>query len=132
MSSWLSGFPIRTSFASGIPVYDPEDNKPNSIIERQALDCLVWVDAFGRSIPPNLPAEIPLIYIGHPTQAKKIKADVTIPVGTPGIHHKAKLVRTDSVVTVPLDRITPSKLPTVKAVADRLASSLSDLREAGR
>lgn len=132
VSSWLSGFPVRVSYSAGIPEYNPRDNQLSSLIAAQALDCLVWVDAFGRSTPPDLPADVPLIYIGHPSLATQLKAHVSIPVGMPGIHHKARLVRTDSVVTVPLDRTYGSKLPSVKSVADSLATAISTLTDSSR
>lgn len=132
VSSWLSGFPVRVSYAAGIPQYNPRDNQLSALIEAQGLDCLVWVDAFGRSMPPELPEDIPLIYIGHPSQAKQVKAHVSIPVGMPGIHHKARLVRTDAVVTVPLDRTFSSKLPSVKSVADSLTTVISTLADSPR
>jgi len=132
VSSWLSGYPVRLSYATGVPVYNPQDNHPDSLIERGEIDCLVWIDAFGRSQLPSLPTDVPLIYIGQAKQAQRIKADVTIPVGTPGIHQKARLVRTDSVVTVPLDRIVPSKLPNLKTIADSLTRAVADLNAVKR
>ena len=125
VSSWRSGYPARVSYANGIPNYDPEKNQLANLIDSNQLDCLVWIDAFGRSTPPNRQPGIPYIYIGHPQIAQKIDADVSIPVGLPGIHHKARLVRTDSVVTMPLDRVYPSKLPSVKNTIDEVVALLS-------
>ena len=125
VSSWLSGFPLRVSFNGGEPSYDPMRNSLNALVANGEVDCVVWVDAFGRSSPPELPSDIPLIFMGHPSLAKRVKADVCIPVGMPGIHHKARLVRTDSVVTVPMDRLYPSKLPSVKKIADALTDALT-------
>ena len=120
VSSWLSGFPLRVSYAQGIPAYDPRENKIETMLSKGGVDCLVWVDAFGRSMPPKLPSAVRLIYIGHPQIGKQLNADVCIPVGLPGVHHSARLVRTDAVVTVPLDRLYRTKLPSVKSVADSL------------
>ena len=118
VSSWRSGYPLRVSYAGGIPSYDPQNNRLERLLDAGQVDCLVWIDAFGRAAPPEPPAGIPFIFIGHPQLAQRVKADVVIPVGLPGIHHKARLVRTDSVVTMPLDRLQSSKLPSVKSVID--------------
>ena len=126
VSTWLSGFPLRVSYASGAPSYDPRGNSLEALIARGEIDCLVWIDAFGRSKPPVVAADIPLIFIGHPRLAKTARADVIIPVGLPGIHHKARLVRTDSAVTVPLDKLYSSKLPSVQAVIDALSTALAE------
>ena len=124
VSSWRSGYPLRVSYAGGVPSYDPQNNRLDRLLEAGQVDCLVWIDAFGRATPPTPPAGMPFIFLGHPQLARRIKADVVIPVGLPGIHHKARLVRTDSVVTMPLDRLLPSKLPSVKSIIDDIIAML--------
>lgn len=124
VSSWLSGYPIRVSYANGIPSYDPQAHRLQTLIDNGEIDHVIWVDAFGRSRLPNIPADIPLTFIGHPNIAKQQKSGVSIPVGLPGIHHAAKLTRTDAVLTVPLDRIYRGKLPSVSDVVDSLAAAL--------
>lgn len=125
VSAWRSGYPLRVSYAGGEPSYDPQNNRLERLVENKQLDCFVWVDAFGRAdSPPRIP-DVPYLFIGHPEKAKRVDADVVIPVGLPGIHHKARLVRTDSVVTMPLDRVRASKLPSVKSVFDSLIAQLN-------
>ncbi|MEM7467583.1 MAG: hypothetical protein AAF387_11980, partial [Pseudomonadota bacterium] len=125
VSSWSTGYPLRVSFAEGAAQYAPRLNHFEASLENNLIDCLVWIDAFGRQAPPDCPADVPTIFIGHTELARKVKADVVIPVGTPGIHHPAHLVRTDSVVTMPMERIIRSKLPSVNTVVDGLAAKLN-------
>ena len=126
VSAWRSGYPLRVSYAEGVPTYDPNRFRLENLLDTNSVDCLVWVDAFGHSTPPSRTDDRPLVFVGHPQLAERLDADVVIPVGLPGIHHKARLVRTDSVVTMPLDRVYSSRLPSVKKVFDDVIATLTN------
>ena len=48
VTSWQSGFPPRTSFASGYPVHDPRRYATGRLLEAKAVDCLF---GYPRSAP---------------------------------------------------------------------------------
>jgi formylmethanofuran dehydrogenase subunit B len=105
--TWLTGFPLHISFAGKTIDYDPVRYRTERLLRDRAVDALVWIDAFGDSPVPELGDGIKRIAIGHPQAAANTRADVFIPVGTPGIDHRGRLVRTDSVVTLHVDQVRP-------------------------
>jgi formylmethanofuran dehydrogenase subunit B len=99
--AWQSGYPLRVSYESGAPKYDPDLYAIPKLIASKQTDCLVWLSSFTDSLAPPV-SDIPTIVLGtHDLKLAK-EPDVYIPVGTPGIDHKGQLVRCDSVVSLPL------------------------------
>lgn len=103
--AWLTGYPLHVSFAGRTIEYDPVRYQSARLIENGMIDTLLWIDAFGEAPLPATDPDIKRIAIGDPGQSQNLDADVFIPVGTPGIDYKARLVRTDSVVTLRLDQL---------------------------
>jgi formylmethanofuran dehydrogenase subunit B len=66
---------------------------------------------------------IPSILIGHPNSL--VKADVFIPVGTPGIDHKGTMFRIDSSVSLPLAKLRESELPSLSEVITAIEAELA-------
>ncbi len=99
--TWQSGFPLRVSFETGSPKYDPDLFAIPKLIASKQTDCLVWLASFTADLSPPA-ADIATIVLGaHDLKLAK-EPDVFIPVGTPGIDHRGQLVRCDSVVSLPL------------------------------
>lgn len=122
--SWQSGYPLRVSFASGVPLYDPYRFDLARMLASGEGDLLVWVSAFG-PVPPAPPAtELPTIVIGTPGIAPAKAPDVFIPVATPGLDHAGRLVRCDGVVSLPLKALRTSPHPRVQDVAAGIQAAL--------
>lgn len=99
--TWQSGYPLRVSYESGSPRYDPDLYSIPKLIASRQTDCLLWLASFTADLSPPV-TDIPTIVLGsHDIKLAK-EPDVYIPVGTPGIDHKGQLVRCDSVVSLPL------------------------------
>jgi formylmethanofuran dehydrogenase subunit B len=116
--AWQSGYPLRVSYASGAPDYDPYRYAIGLMLAEGEGDLLVWVASF----MPNLasPAtELPSIVLGTPGIPLPKAPEVFIPIGTPGLDHAGRLVRCDSVVTLPLKDLGRAPLP---RAADLLAA----------
>lgn len=120
--SWLTGFPLHVSFAGKTIEYDPVRYRTDRLLRDRAIDTLVWIDAFGDAPLPELDDSITTIVVGNPAAAANTRASVFIPVGTPGLDHAGRLVRTDSVVTLHVDRL---RARASKSTADVLQELLA-------
>jgi formylmethanofuran dehydrogenase subunit B len=99
--TWQSGYPLRVSFETGAPKYDPDLFAIPKLIASKQTDCLVWLASFTADLSPPA-TDIATVVLGaHDLKLAK-EPDVFIPVGTPGIDHRGQLVRCDSVVSLPL------------------------------
>lgn len=120
---WQTGFPFRTSFASGVPVYEPHLYATQRLLESGEADALLWVSAFNpRRTPPNTAA--PTIVLAPPGTQCEREPDVFIPVGTPGVDHAGHFTRTDKVVALPLRKLRDIGLPSVEQVAAAIEAAL--------
>lgn len=122
--SWQSGYPLRVSFASGKPHYDPERYSIPKMLAAGEGDLLLWT----ASITPDIAVPdtmLPLIVLGTPGLALPRQPDVFIPVGTAGVDHSGRMIRVDSVVTLPLKDLKRSSLPSVAAVAQAMLAALA-------
>jgi formylmethanofuran dehydrogenase subunit B len=85
----------------------------------------LWIDAFGRNAAPPQDSDLPNTVILSAVKPRVASgAGVFIPIGTPGIDHFARLVRTDSVVSLPLHKIREAGLPSVASVLAAIAERI--------
>lgn len=110
VGSWQSGFPLRVSFASGKPDYDFLRYAIPRMLAAGEGDLLVWLASFAPDLGPP-PTKIPTIVLGTPGLKLSGTPKVYIPIGTPGIDHTGRLIRVDSVVSLPLRDLGRSSLP---------------------
>ncbi len=122
--SWQSGYPLRVSFAGGVPTYDPYRFEVARMLAEGEGDLLVWVSSFGPDPTPPPTTTVAMIVIGSPAIRLAATPAVFIPVGTPGLDHRGRLVRCDSVVSLPLRRLRELGLTSVTEVATTLAGRL--------
>lgn len=115
---WQSGYPLRVSFASGQPEYDALSNSISHLVASGEGDLLIWIASFTPDLSPPA-TRLPTIVLGTPGLAMSTAPAVFIPVGTPGADHAGRLVRCDSVVSLPLQDLKRWPLP---RVADVLAA----------
>jgi len=124
VTAWQTGYPMRVSLATGIPVYDPVRFDIAAMLARAEGDALIWTAAIGAGLSPPA-TTIPTVVIGTPGLTLSRTPEVYIPVGTPGLDHDGDLVRTDSVVTLHLRSTRQSSMPSVATVARALADRLA-------
>ena len=120
--AWQSGFPLRVSYERGFPEHDPYNFSTAQLLQRRQADVLLWIASFGME-PPVPETALPTIVLGASLPMQD--ADVFIPVGTPGVDHAGNLFRTDSVVTLPLQALRSTGLPSVAAVLERITRALA-------
>lgn len=119
-AAWLTGFPLRISYAGPTLAYDPVNFQSDRLLATNAVDLLVWISGFGPSEPPPSGAPIPTVAIGWPLEG----AAVHVPTGTPGVDHAGRLLRTDTVVSLQLKPVRPTVLPSAAAVLRAIAEAL--------
>ncbi len=119
VSAWQCGFPLRVSFNKGYPEHDSQKFAAASVLKNKEADALLWISSFSTDVkPPN--AKIPTIVLATPGSNLDFKPEVFIPVGTPGVDHSGQMIRTDSVVSLPLKQIRNSDYPSVKEIVHRI------------
>ena len=123
VSSWQSGYPMRTSFNRGYPDYDPYLFDSKSMLANGEADSLVWVSSFNVDrTPPKTDA--PTVVLGRSGMTFDQEPAVFIPVGVPGIDHAGRSFRGDSSVAVPLRKLRDSGLPSTFDVLSAIEQAL--------
>ena len=120
---WQSGYPLRVSYASGAPDYDPYRYAIGRMLKDGEGDLLVWI----ASISPNLgppETDLPTIVLGTPGLKLAKPPAVFIPIGTPGVDHAGRLVRVDNVVSLPLKDLGRAELPSAADVLAAIQAAL--------
>jgi len=113
--TWISGYPMRTSYARSYPEHDPYHFSTDRLLESGEADALFWISCFNPDRTPPA-AKIPTVVFGHAHMKLDKEPEVFIPVGTPGADHKGVMFRTDNVVSLPLQKLRNSTLPTLTEV----------------
>lgn len=122
-TTWITGYPLRVSFASGAPDYDPYRYDIGRMLADGEGDVLVWTASFSPELAPPK-TKLPAIVLGTPGLKLAQQADVFIPIGTPGVDHAGRLVRVDSVVSLPLKNLGRSELPSAASVLAAIEAAL--------
>jgi formylmethanofuran dehydrogenase subunit B len=122
--TWLSGFPLRTRVAYGVPLdHDMHRYSTHALLHQKQADALLWVSSFApEALPASLDEDVPAIVLGHPrTQLDARNAPtVFIPVATPGLDHASHLFRVDTSVVAPLSAARDNTLPSVASIVNEL------------
>jgi formylmethanofuran dehydrogenase subunit B len=124
VSSWQSGYPMRTSFNRGFPDYDPYLYDSKVMLANGEADSLVWVSSFNVDrTPPK--TDVPTIVVGRSGMTFEEEPNVFIPVGVPGIDHTGRTFRGDSSVAVPLRKLRDSGLPSTFEVLSAIEAAVT-------
>lgn len=123
VQTWQTGFPFRTSLATGHPVYDPYHYATDRLLGSGEADALVWVSSLNPSRLPPATA-VPAIVLGHGSMQLPREPEVFIPVATPGVDDSGHFYRADKVVTLPLRKLRESTLPSAAAALDAILAAL--------
>ncbi len=123
VSAWISGYPVRTSYASQHPEYDPYHFSTDKLLASGEADTLFWVSSFNPDRTPPA-TNLPTVVFGHADMKLENEPDVFIPVGTPGMDHNGVYFRSDNVVSLPIDRLRQSALPSLNTVLTAIEQAL--------
>lgn len=123
VSAWISGYPMRTSYARGYPEHDPYHFSTDSLLANGEADALLWVSSFNPERTPPQTA-LPTVVFGHADMQFTQEPAVFIPVGMPGADHNGIAFRSDNVVSLPLTQLRDSRLPTLASVLAAIEHAL--------
>ncbi len=121
--TWISGYPLRVSYASGAPDYDPYRWAIGRMLRDGEGDLLVWTASISPELSPP-ETKLPMVVLGTPGLELAAEPAVYIPVGTPGLDHAGRLVRVDNVVCLPLKDLGRADLPPVADVLSAIEAQL--------
>jgi formylmethanofuran dehydrogenase subunit B len=122
-TTWITGYPLRVSFASGAPDYDPYRYDIGRMLADGEGDLLVWTASFSPDLGPPK-TKLPMVVLGTPGLKLAKAPEVFIPIGTPGVDHEGRLVRVDNVVSLPLQNLGRSDLPSAASVLAAIEAAL--------
>ncbi|MFM9912854.1 MAG: formylmethanofuran dehydrogenase subunit B [Methylophilaceae bacterium] len=113
VSTWISGYPVRTSYARTYPEHDPYHFSTERLLSE--ADALLWVSSFNpeRMPPAN---DTPTIVLGHAAMTFANAPEVFIPIATPGVDCNGVMFRMDSAVSLPMEQLRSSDLSTLAQV----------------
>jgi len=121
--TWISGYPLRVSYATGAPDYDPYRWSIDRMLKEGEGDLLVWIASISPDVaPPGTKA--PSIVLGTPGLKLAKPPQVFIPVGTPGVDHAGRMIRVDNVVSLPLKDLGRAELPPAADVLAAIEAAL--------
>jgi formylmethanofuran dehydrogenase subunit B len=123
VATWQSGYPMRVSYASGAPDFDPYRYAISRMLNDGEGDLLVWIASFAPDLAPPA-TKLPTIVLGTPGMKLPKSISVFIPIGTPGVDHAGRLIRVDSVVSLPLQDLGRAELPPAAEVLSAIEAAL--------
>jgi formylmethanofuran dehydrogenase subunit B len=122
--AWQSGYPLRVSFQSGAPQFDPALYSIPKLLKSGVADCLVWLSGLTPDLKPPQ-TDVPTIVLATFDMTPDKEPDVFIPVATPGVDTRGQIMRVDGNVVLPLrDLGRQSGLPGAVAVLAAIEAAL--------
>jgi formylmethanofuran dehydrogenase subunit B len=123
-SAWMTGFPLRTGFARGLPEFDPWRFDVARMIAAGEADLHLWVSATAAR-PPRKTNGVALIALAK-TAKPVAGAAVTIAIGEAGVDHDAVIYsgRTGTLAAVGAQAGSqlPAATTVIRAIADHVAA----------
>jgi formylmethanofuran dehydrogenase subunit B len=95
ISSWLTGFPVRTSFGQGQPEHDPWAFSAERMVVSGEADAALWLSAFDTALPEWV-NRVPAVALVARGSRPNIWPNVLVEVGTPGIDHDGVFFRPET------------------------------------
>ncbi|MGH7155875.1 MAG: hypothetical protein ACREF3_18260 [Acetobacteraceae bacterium] len=89
-AAWATGFPPRTGFARSEPEHDPWRFDAARMVNGGEADAALWISALSPEIP-RWRRQVPLVALVAPGAQFRVRPDVLIIVGRPGIDHPSVL-----------------------------------------
>ncbi|MDI6835261.1 MAG: hypothetical protein QMD99_06055 [Rhizobiaceae bacterium] len=126
-SVWMTGFPPRTGFGTGKPVYDPQLSDVTRMIAEREADLHLWISE-REGDPPARRRDLPLVAF-VPDEGAVAGAAVTITVGRAGIDHDGVFYSSRIGTLSTVKASAPSHRSSVSGAVRELADALPE-REA--
>jgi formylmethanofuran dehydrogenase subunit B len=122
---WMTGFPMRTGFGSGMPSHDPWRFDADRLVAAGETDCALWISAFGAP-PPSWLGSLNLIVLCDRGTRFANEPSVRIAVGQPGVDHDAVLHSSDTGTLAAVTASARAAAPSVAEALERIGARLED------
>jgi formylmethanofuran dehydrogenase subunit B len=119
--TWLTGFALPVLFEGGEARHDPMRHSAERWLADGTADVVLWLDAWAGASRTQARGAKHIVVAPHPAAGEE-EPDVLIPVGIPGRDSAGHLFRGDGVVSLHLRPLLPSRMPSVAAVLEAIAS----------
>jgi formylmethanofuran dehydrogenase subunit B len=123
--AWMTGLPVRTSFARGFPEHDPWMFDADRLVESGEADCVIWISAY-RDETPRWRKPIALIALTDAAAEFLQIPAVQIEIGRPGVDHDSVDYRAPMATLASRSATSPSHKPSAADVIGMLAAALDD------
>jgi formylmethanofuran dehydrogenase subunit B len=117
---WMTGYPMRTSFARRDPQHDPWMFDTARLVASGGVDCVLWISGYGSPVPEWANA-VPTIALFDAQSQPRSAARVAIQVGRPGGDHDAVEFVASVGALAALPASKPSDTPSVARVVTDIA-----------
>jgi formylmethanofuran dehydrogenase subunit B len=122
-SGWMTGLPLRVSYAGDRPTHDPWQFDARRMIESGEADAVIWVSALADPVPDWIGA-VPSVVLSAATSAAA-GASIAVRIGRPGGDHNAIRFDRATGTLTHMAACAPSELPSVAEVLRRLFNALA-------
>lgn len=122
---WQAGWPMRVAFGGGAPEHDPWCFDGARLLAAGEAGALLWVAALAPDPPPK--TRVPVVAIVADDVVLADTPAVEIRVGIPGVDHAGAIVRSDTVIALPLQPARPSDRPSVAEAASAILAQVNAL-----
>jgi formylmethanofuran dehydrogenase subunit B len=123
VSTWTTGFPLRTAFRRGVPQHDSWRWNAARMITDGEADLQLWMSASGQ-VPP-VPRHTCLIVLAKTLQPAD-GAAVTIAIGEPGVDHDAVSYASRTATFAAVAAQAASNLPSAAAIIRSMVERLPE------
>jgi len=122
-TTWLTGFPVRTSFAGPHPQHDSWRFDAQRLVASGETDAAIWISAFA-NIPPPWDNAVQTIALVPAGTTFRVPPAVVFEVGHPGQEHDAMLYDQALGGITFAPAATPTASPTVAATIAAITAAL--------
>ena len=123
-AAWMTGFPMRTSFARGYPEHDPWRFDAARLTQAGEADAALWISAY-QDAAPDWAAKVPLVALTGVQTRLSAPPRVRISVGRPGRDHDGVDLSAQTATFAPFAASAPSRLPSVAQVLTLIDAELA-------
>ena len=123
-AAWMTGFPMRTSFARGYPEHDTWRFDARRMVDSGEADAALWISAYEDAAPP-WSGKVPLIALTGPATQFRTAPQVRITVGRPGRDHDGVELSAETSTFVPVTASAPCALPGAAHVLTLISAALA-------
>ncbi|MBV9703324.1 MAG: tungsten formylmethanofuran dehydrogenase [Methylobacteriaceae bacterium] len=123
---WMTGYPMRTTFARGFPEHDPWRFDAVRLVDSGEADCAMWISSYGAE-KPQWRRDIPLIALSSEDALSPPGAQVQIAVGRPGVDHAGAHFCAKAGTLAHFAAQHETGLPSVAAVLAQICNALDGI-----